>query len=335
MSRDTARQCIDWVFAHVPEGLNSVEISFIGGEPLLEFELIKNIFEYVRNMKPDIPYIFFADTNGTLLDDEMKAWFTENKKYFGLGLSLDGAKETHDYNRSNSFDKIDIDFFRRTWPEQAVKMTLSDFSLRNLAHDIIYIHSIGFDSIGGVNLFEGNINWDNDEYIRLLVPQLKELVSFYIENQNKYNQMFDKDLHLCESKKERSKWCGAGEGTVFFDTNGKLFPCSFITPMTFPAHELDDISHTDFTNNELFIDEECFKNCYIYPVCPTCSGANYLLNKTFKSRNKNKCRIQKLFALFNADLQARLIQVDPNRYDKEKLYYTIEAIKKIRALYIN
>jgi sulfatase maturation enzyme AslB (radical SAM superfamily) len=147
--------------------------------------------------------------------------------------------------------------------------------------------------------------------------------------------MFDKKLELCEAKQEPKKWCGIGTGTPFFDVDGKRYPCSFITPMTFPQHELDDILGTDFSKDGNFIDDDCFNNCYIYPVCPTCSGANYMVNKTFKKRNKSKCRIQKLLALFTADMQAKLIQKNSERYDDTTLYHTIEAVKKIRELYLD
>jgi sulfatase maturation enzyme AslB (radical SAM superfamily) len=252
-------------------------------------------------------------------------------------LSIDCEKETHDHNRSNSFDKIDIDFFLRNWPEQGIKMTLSEYSLGRLARDIKYLHSLGFKEIGGVNLAEGDFDWDKDEYLRLIIPQFAELVELYVENDNLApNMMFDKNLDRCEAKnKSLTKWCGIGTGTPFFDVDGKRYPCSFITPMTFPQRELDDILKTDFANDENFVDDECFNNCYIYPICPCCSGANYMLNKTFKLRNKSKCRIQKLLALFIADMQAKRIQKNPKRYDDTTLYYTIEAIKKIRELYLD
>jgi hypothetical protein len=54
-----------------------------------------------------------------------------------------------------------------------------------------------------------------------------------------------------------------------------------------------------------------------------------------KARNKSKCRIQKLLALFVADMQAKRIQKNPKRYDDTTLYHTIEAIQKIRALYLD
>jgi sulfatase maturation enzyme AslB (radical SAM superfamily) len=335
MSLDTAKKCVDWIFNNVPSDFDAVDIDFIGGEPLLEFGLMKSVYEYVCDKKPEMSYVLYATTNGTLLTPEMKTWFTTHKDTFYLGLSLDGKKETHDHNRNNSFDSIDIDFFRKYWPEQSVKMTLSEYSLRHFAADVQFIHSLGFE-VEGANLFEGSFNWDKDEYIKLLVPQLQELVDFYVRNEQlPLNQMLDKPLNICESKnKTKTKWCGIGIGTVFFDVDGKQYPCSYVTPMSFPQHELDDILATDFTDDENFIDDDCFNDCYIYPICTTCAGGNYMVNKTFKIRNKSKCRIQKLIALFIADLQAKLIQKNPSRYDDTTLFYTIEAIKQIRERYL-
>jgi len=136
MSLDTAKNSIDWIFSNIPTDMNGVEIGFIGGEPLLEFNLIKEIVAYTCSKPQGVKYIFYATTNGTLLTDEMKLWFTAHKDCFVLGLSLDGAKETHDYNRSDSFDKIDIAFFLKNWPKQGVKMTLSEFSLNRLAENV-------------------------------------------------------------------------------------------------------------------------------------------------------------------------------------------------------
>jgi sulfatase maturation enzyme AslB (radical SAM superfamily) len=340
MTFETAQKVVDWIFTHVPDYADKVEIDFIGGEPLLEFTLIKEIFSYVYKIRPEIPYIFFATTNGTLLTAELKQWFIEHLDCFQLALSLDGRKETHDKNRSNSFDSIDVDFFLQNYPEQGVKMTVSEYSLPNLADNIVYLHSLGIKEIEGVNLAEGNFDWNKDEYIKLLIPQLKMLVDYYVEHDDLIPCMlFDKEINICETgNKERKKWCGIGTGTPFFDIDGKKYPCSFITPMTFTENELNAIMQTDFSDNEKFIDDDCFSNCYIYPICPTCSGANYLINKSFKTRIKSKCRIQKLVSLFIADLQAKRL-IKNNGYindekDNTKLYYTIEAIKKIKALYL-
>ena len=337
MSLDTGKNVIDWIFNNVTTETD-IEISFIGGEPLLEFELIKDIYNYTITKYVKNNYIFYATTNGAIITDEMKKWFTENKERFTLGLSLDGDKETHNFNRSNSFDDIDIMFFKKNWPEQGIKMTLSEYSLANFAHDIKYLHSLDYGDIRGVNLSEGDFDWDNEKYIEILIPQLKELVDFYLKNPGlKVNQMFDKRLDFCEMQNDwNQKWCGMGEGTVLFDVDGKKYPCAFFTPMTFSCVELEKILETDFKNNNIFLDENCKNNCYIYPICPSCYGSNYIVNKNFNIRNKSKCKIQKLTSLFIADLQAKKISSNNGMIkDENILYHTIEAIKKIRELYLD
>lgn len=336
MTRETAHKCIDWIFDNIPSGMSEVEIGFIGGEPLLEFDLIKDIVSYTCSVPRETKYIFYATTNGTVLSEDMKEWFTTHKSIFVLALSLDGNKDSHNYNRSKSFDKIDFDFFLKNYPEQSVKMTLSEFSVQHLAENIKFVHSMGFKYIGGVNLSEGSFDWSDEKYIQVLIPQLKELVEFYVEHSDyPLNQMFDKKINFCEStKKERRKWCGIGEGAVFFDVDGEKYPCPFVTPMTFSAEEISQMRETDYSEANNFTDEECFSSCYIYPICPTCSAANYLNTKKFNIRDKKRCRIQKLIALFLADLHAKRILKDPCLYDKETLFYTIEAIKTIKRLYL-
>lgn len=216
-------------------------------------------------------------------------------------------------------------------------MTLSSFSIPHLAENIKFLYSLGFKSINGINLAEGDFDWDDDKYISMLIPQLAELVDFYLEHDElPLNQMFNKQIEHCEAKnREKKKWCGIGTGCPFFDVDGKRYPCSFITPMTFSQEELTDILSTDFTADEQFVDDDCFDNCYLYPLCPTCSGANYLKNKTFKERDKSHCKIQKLIALFVADLEAKKIVNNPKLYDEKTTYYKIEAIKRIRECFLS
>ena len=336
MSFETAKTCIDWIFDNVPKGIDEIEISFIGGEPLIKFDLIRKIFEYTKIKSTNYKYFFFATTNGTLLDDEMKKWFTEHKENFILGLSLDGTPATHNYNRSNSFSKIDIDFFKNNWSFQGVKMTLTEFSLEHLAENIKYIHSIGIKNINGVNLFEGDFDWNQERFIKILIPQLQELVEFYVENDDlKLNQLLNKHIEFCENKEKiKRKYCGIGTTAPFFDVDGVKRPCGFCTPMTFDEKSLKEICSTDFSKDENFIDDDCFENCYIYPLCPNCSGNNFLANHSFKKRDKSKCRFQKLIAIYASDLIAKRIIKNPDNYTDSYKIRVLRAAKKIKELYL-
>lgn len=335
MSYETAKKSIDWIFDNIPSETDGVSINLIGGEPLLEFELIQRIYEYTKGKKPSKKYAFFASTNGTILTEEMKEWFRFHKEDFTLGLSLDGCRETHNKNRSNSYDLIDFDFFLDNYPNQSVKMTLSQYSLETLAQDIISIHKRGFLHISGVNLAEGDFDWSDEKNVITLAGQLAQLEDYYLTNPNiPINQMLNRKLVICESIKQPKKWCGVGSSAHFIDTDGKVYPCPFFTPMTFTKQELEEILKFDFNNEDGFLDENCYKNCYIYPVCPSCSGTCYKKNKTLNRRDKTQCRIQKLITLYSADLIAKKLIEDVSCIPQNAVYNTISSIKKIKSLYM-
>ena len=124
----------------ISEYLNSfgktspVEIQFMGGEPLLEFSLIKEVSEWLWDNGFDKgDNMLFAPTNGTLLNDEMRE--------FALGLSFDGDQVMQNTNRSDSYHKVDLKFFAATWPEQSVKMTISPSTVGHLAEGVKFLHS--------------------------------------------------------------------------------------------------------------------------------------------------------------------------------------------------
>lgn len=336
MSFETARKCIDSIFNNSLEKYDEIEIGLIGGEPLLKFDLIQEIYNYTQQYNNICNYYFFATTNGTLLTDDMKEWFQTRKKNFVLGLSLDGTPETHNHNRSNSFSKIDINFFTKNWPFQGVKMTLTDFSLENLAENIKYLHSQGIKNITGANLYEGAFNWNQEKYIELLIPQLEDLVQFYVENDNlPIVQMLNKHIDSCENtKKIKHKYCGIGTGTIFYDTDGTKCPCGFFTPMTFNKETLEEVKKIDFSIDDDFVDNDCFENCYIQPICPNCAGNNYLTYHSFNKKDKSKCRIQKLISLYASDLLIKRMIKNPEKYSEIQKIKTLKAARKIKELYL-
>ena len=106
-------------------GFTEVEFDLFGGEPFLEFELIKEIEEYFHHIVSDKHYVIFASTNGTLVHGEIKKWLLNHLDVFVCGLSYDGTNQMQNINRSNSASHIDLDFFAKYYPTQEVKMTIS------------------------------------------------------------------------------------------------------------------------------------------------------------------------------------------------------------------
>ena len=337
---NTAKYIIEEIFNSATSEIDGIEFCFIGGEPLVEFDLIKQIVEYFFERKKNYKqkFIFSATTNGVFLTDKMKKWFASNTDKIILGLSLDGAKDTHDHNRSNSFDLIDFDFFLTNYPNQGVKMTLSEYSLPKLYENIMFIHSLGFKRINGVNLYEGNFDFSDEKYLKILVPQLQKLVDFYSKEENSglFNQLFDKRLELTQSQLRRwRKNCGiGGRGVRFYDIDGKCYPCVMCTPMTLTKDQINVLHTFDMEDDQLFVDSRCNQSCFIYPICSNCAGSNYKNRRNFSSRDYSKCMIKKLEVLFCAELMARKILHNQDVCENNTvLYHTIQAIKEIKSLY--
>ena len=145
-----------------------------------EFETIREIYNYIESGMPGWKKkaIIFVNTNGTLLDEEKKEWLRVRKEHIYCGLSLDGTREMHNRNRSNSFDQIDLEFFKECWPEQNVKMTVSKETLPQLAEGVMFVHEKGFEC--GCTFAYG-IEW-SDALVGILQEQLYILVRYYAEN---------------------------------------------------------------------------------------------------------------------------------------------------------
>lgn len=77
------------------------------------FPKIKQLCETLWKKQFPEYYHFSVTTNGTLIHGEIKRWLYENRDKITLKLSLDGNRKSHNINRSNSFDKIDLDFLFR------------------------------------------------------------------------------------------------------------------------------------------------------------------------------------------------------------------------------
>lgn len=107
---DTAKRIIDKELVGC-DNYDHIELDFFGGEPFLAFDEIRELTNYIEQKQCPIPVIVFATTNGTLVHGEVQEWLRSKQGKFICGLSLDGTREMHNLNRSNSYDNIDLGFF--------------------------------------------------------------------------------------------------------------------------------------------------------------------------------------------------------------------------------
>lgn len=302
---------------------DELEFDFIGGEPLLNFPIIQATCELVWNKCLNKPYIFFITTNGTLLDENSKKWLSRNKDKIWLGLSIDGTKEMHNKNRCSSFELIDIPFFLENWPEQPVKMTISNETLNNFAEGVIYLHHLGFKV--AANLAYG-IDWSNPSNESIIERELYKLVDFYLTNPNiEPIMLLNLPLYNLISN-NLEKYCGANTEMVAFDINGRKFPCHMFYDVTIENEDWKNIDCSKLYQNYY---HNC-KNPTFFNICPICVGINFSQSRMDFKCNESLCKLMIPFFKANAFFQAKKIisskAIEQNSYQTKN---TIEAIKKI------
>lgn len=322
MASDTAKDVILSQFSLLNEECDSVEIHFMGGEPLMEFALIKEISEWLWDTNTKYNLMLFASTNGTLLNEDMKAWFYNNRKRITLGLSFDGNNVMQNINRSESSPSVDIEFFAKTWPDQNIKMTVSPQTISSMSEGIIYLHNIGFNNIS-VDLAMGDkVNWTSHTLLEYK-EQLNKLVDYYLVNLDR-NPCSILNIDLSEIAKQpvKHKTCSCGEDLICIDWNGDTYACHLFAPVTLPFDVAQKAkSEIDFTKHEDFQSSTCNK-CILASICNRCPGMNYICSSNVSTPSAFHCNAFKIGFAASCRLQTLKAQ-------KVKDNAKIELIKRI------
>jgi uncharacterized protein len=330
MSAATAKEIIENAFVENETVCEEIEFDFMGGEPLLEFEKIKEIAEWMWRRNWSKPYILYATTNGTLLNEEMKEWFTPHKERIVLGLSYDGNAQMQNQNRSLSAHKIDLDYFITTWPFQPFKMTISKETVGNICDGITFLHSKGMHQIHA-NLAFG-LDW-TDETLNLFTQQLVLLIDFYVvHSELERVSLLNLDVTTIFQKTDAPKYCGTGSGTELIDTDGKHYPCHIISPVTLSNEQLEQVNGVNFSDRSCFANEVC-ETCMLVNTCPNCYGMNLLHTGDLKNRFPVLCKGFIIQFMANCKLQAKLLANKTDLTEKEKkVAYALTIINKSQIL---
>jgi uncharacterized protein len=327
MDLATAQDVIAYEFTN-SSYFDELQFDLFGGEPALRKDFVVEVVEWTISQKFEKPFIFFLQTNGTLIHGDFKNWLRSRKEYICAGLSLDGRPETHNRNRSNSYDRIDIDFFRETFPAQGVRMTVPSDSIPELAADVIYLHDLGFRRIEA-SLAAG-YNFNHSDLAKSLQRELRKLCDYYISHPDlPVCSLLDMHLPILLSEKEpRRKWCGTGTDMVSIDVDGNRYPCHTFQPNT--NREQVNAFNLDFDRIDDFRDPEC-TDCLFESLCPTCYGMNYIINGNILARDKQHCQLTKSRAVAVSYLRAQQIASRQLDLTPSNLFQNIEAIQKIQS----
>ena len=305
MSEEVALKAIDFLIENSGDR-KVLETDFFGGEPLMNFDVVKKTVEYAneRAAKLGKKFLFTMTTNGVLLKGEIADWLNANME--NVVLSLDGRKEVHDavrktVNGKGSFDVI-IENFKNFVAKRGDKSYYirGTFTNKNLdfAKDVLFMADSGFKEISlePVVLDKEHKLAITEEMLPEIKEEYKKLAREYIERRKKGNGFhffhFTIDLEGGPCLNKRVNACGAGNEYFSVTPVGDIYPChqfadkpEFYMGNVFEG-KINEQIRAKFKNSSLFTREGC-KDCFAkYHCSGGCAANNYVfcgdINKPYK-----------------------------------------------------
>ena len=227
MTKEVAKQAVDFIFdEHKVNGYYDFEecpaviIEFIGGEPLLEIDLIDYISEYFKkkafelNHPWALNHMFSLTSNGILYKTKkVQDYLNRNPGKVSIGLTIDGNKELHDSCRvfpdgSGSYDIVEesVKLWIQNEPKPQTKITLSPENISYLNDAIKNIQRLGIIGCFTNCVFEEG--WTLD-HAKILYDEMIKLADYLLENKNYKNlycSLFDDKIGIKSDSEE--SWCG-------------------------------------------------------------------------------------------------------------------------------
>ncbi|MBQ3452364.1 MAG: 4Fe-4S cluster-binding domain-containing protein [Selenomonadaceae bacterium] len=317
-------------FVNDSDQFDELQIDFMGGEPLMNFPLIKEIVEWLEGDVISVPWICFATTNATLLTDEIKAWLREHKNSFTLGASYDGTSKMQSTNRGTEKHNMDLAFFREVWSHQPLHMTISKETLPTLAEGVLDIQAK--DQKVEASLAQG-VNWTIDDAL-MYREQLCILKDTYLKNTalTPFNRLtrFVNVYDAPATEKTQKKWCGTGKGMATYDIDGKKYGCHMFTPLVLGKDKALPADAVEWDSPESNADDYC-KNCVLRFFCPTCPGFNYKYRGHLAVRDKRWCPVVLAEAITACEFQVELL-ANMDKLDEKDAQYGQAALKAYQVL---
>ncbi|MBR4943136.1 MAG: thioether cross-link-forming SCIFF peptide maturase [Clostridia bacterium] len=311
MSFETAKAAVDFLIAN--SGKRKVlEMDFFGGEPLMNFDVLKQTVAYAKEegAKAGKKFLFTTTTNALLLNDDIIRFFNEEME--NVVLSLDGRKEVHDairktVNGKGTFDLI-IDKIKKFISLRGDKSyyVRGTFTAKNLdfGKDVLFIAEQGVDSISMEPVVTEIPDLQiTEEHLPIIEKEYENLCDAYLQ---KYAEgkgfnffHFNVDLEGGPCLSKRVSACGAGNEYFSVAPNGDLYPChQFVGDTDFRMGSVSEgIVRTDirekFKNSCLFTRKKC-GDCFAKFICSGgCNANNYHYNGDIDDPYEVTCAMMK------------------------------------------
>ena len=271
MSFEVAKQAMDFLVANSGEHVN-LEVDFFGGEPLMNFEVVKQTVAYARSIEKEAGknFRFTLTTNGMDVNDEVIEF--ANRECHNVVMSIDGRKEVHDhlrkdYQGNGSYDRIVPKFQefakRRGGKDYYVRGTFTHNNT-DFTNDIFHLADLGFTQLS----MEPVVCSPEDPYaltkedLPVLFEQYEILAKEMLRRKKEgrpitfYHYMIDLTHGPCIHK----RIAGCGSGTEYFAVTpwGDLYPChQFVGDEAYRMGNVWD----GVTNLQI---QEKFRQCNVY-----------------------------------------------------------------------
>lgn len=284
MSLDVGKRAIDFLVENSGKRKN-LEVDFFGGEPLLNFDVVKEIVAYARSIEKqhNKNFRFTLTTNGMLIDDDVIDF--ANRECHNVVLSLDGRKEIHDALRKTSSGKGSYDTIVPKFKKLVDSRGSTGYYMRgtfthrnpDFTEDVLHMADLGFSelSMEPVVCAPDDPNALTDEDVKIVCEQYEKLAYEMIKRKKCgngftfYHYMIDLTGGPCIYK----RIAGCGSGTEYFAVTpwGELYPChQFVGEEKYKMGDIwEGVTKKDIQ------DEFKLCNAYAKPECAECWAKLY------------------------------------------------------------
>ncbi|WP_101877064.1 thioether cross-link-forming SCIFF peptide maturase [Lachnoclostridium edouardi] len=284
MSYEVGQKALDFLIANSGNRRN-LEVDFFGGEPLMNWDVVKRLVEYGRSKEEEYnkKFRFTLTTNGVLLDDQIMDFC--NKEMSNVVLSLDGRKEVNDFMRPFRNGKGSYDLIVPKFQKFAESRQGKDYYVRgtftrenmDFSKDVLHFADLGFQSmsIEPVVSLPDEPFAIREEDLPKIMEEYDKLAVEYIKRKKEgrgftfFHFMLDLNQGPCVAK--RLSGCGSGTEYLAVTPWGDFYPChQFVGEEKFLLGNVD----AGITNTEI---RDEFKLCNVYAKdkCKDCFARFY------------------------------------------------------------
>lgn len=312
MSLEVGKKALEFLVQNSGKRRN-LEVDFFGGEPLMNFQVVKDLVSYGRKLEKQYNknFRFTITTNGVLLDDDKIDFINENMD--NVVLSLDGRKEVNDNMRRTINGQGSYDIILPKFKSMVEKRGDKDYYIRgtftnenlDFSKDILDFYNHGFKkvSVEPVVTSEEMDYALREEHLDKVLEEYEKLSKDYIDIKKRdkdfyfFHFMVDLSQGPCIIK--RVTGCGAGSEYLAVTPEGDLYPChQFVGEEGFRIGDVfNGIKNTslrdEFKKANIYNKEDC-KDCWAKYYCSGGCHANaYYAHKDFMKPYGLGCEMEK------------------------------------------